>query len=167
MTKEITIKKKYVKYGLWLLLALMIVVGLEFLPDPEAQSSDAATAAKEGMIALFSIDFRRDVAGQLPPCTVFGQEFWPSYLDTVRQEIKEQGWLIRSATGEQKGNPEPYNGLAGKGQIVPVKLSITYRNQSGRSETRESELQVLMIQNENDEWLLDAPVLELPEGGSQ
>ncbi len=163
MTKEITIKKKYLKYGLWLLLALAIYVALEFIPDQE--DADAAVAAQEGVTALFNIDFRRDVAAQLPPCTVFGQEFWPSYLDTIRQEIKEQGWSIRSAKAEQNGRPMLYDGLAGKGQTIPIKLSITYRNQGGQTKTRESEMRVLMIQND-DEWLLDGPAVELPAGGS-
>ena len=163
MTREITIKKKYLKYGLWFLLVIAIIVALEFLPDQE--NADAAVAAQEGMTALFSIDFRRDVAAQLPPSTVFGQKFWSSHLDTIRQEIKEQSWAIHSAKAEQNGRPVLYDGLAGKGQVIPIKLSITYRHQDGQTETRESLMRVLMIQND-DEWLLDGPAVKLPAGGS-
>ena len=164
MAKEFTLNKAHLSHALLLvgLLAAIFVVDAFADRDPRAVTQ----AATEDVTDLFRIDFRRAIAGQLPPCTDVGRDFWTLQLTTVKKTLEASGATLQGVTAEQNGNPEPYQGLAGQGQVVPIRLVVTSRGDGGEIRTSESEVRVLMIKGENGQWLLDglAPDLPSPSG---
>lgn len=158
--KELTLNKKHLKLVGLLIALLLGVLVIDTLADTDARN--AGKTATESVVDLFTIDFRRDIAGQLPPCTETGQAFWTTHLATIEDAVKAQGTTIQSVRAERNGNPEPYSGLGGEGQIVPVRLTITSLDNSGQAETAESEIRVLMIKSPDGQWLLDGLAVDLP-----
>lgn len=158
--KQLTLNKKHLKLAGLLIVLLLGVLAVDTLADTGARK--ASKAATESVSKLFSIDFKRDIAAQLPPCTETGQAFWTMHLATIKDAIKAQGATIQSVKAERNGDPEPYSGIAGKGQIVPVRLTITSLDRNGQSQTSESDVRVLMIKGPDDQWLLDGLAVELP-----
>ena len=159
-TKELTLSKKHLKLAGLLIALLLGVLVIDVFADRDAR--DAANAAEESVVELFSIDFRRDIAGQLPPCTETGRTFWTTHLTTIKDAIEARGATIQSVQAERNGNPEPYSGLGGDGQIVPVRLTITSLDRNSQVETAESEVRILMIKNADGQWLLDGLAIDLP-----
>ena len=157
-TKELTLNKKHLKLAGLLIALLLGVLVIDTLADTDARN--AGKAATESVTELFSIDFRRDIAGQLPPCTETGQTFWTTHLVTIKDAIEAQGATIQSVRAERSGRPEPYSGLGGEGQIVPVRLTVTSLDKHGEAETSESKVRVLMIKGQDDQWLLDGLAVE-------
>jgi hypothetical protein len=135
---------------------------IDVFADKDAR--DAAKTAEESVVELFSIDFRRDIAAQLPPCTETGQEFWTLHLGKIRDAAKTRDATVQSVKAERNGAPEPYRGIGGEGQIVPVTLTIAVQSKDGQIETSESEIQILMIKGQDDEWLLDGLAVDTPSG---
>ena len=159
--KELTLNKKHLKLAGLLIALLLGVLVIDTLADTDARN--AGKTATESMTDLFRIDFRRDIVGQLPPCTETGQEFWTTHLATIKDAIKTQGATIQSVQAERSGDPEPYRGLGGEGQIVPVRLTITSLDKSDQVETAKSDIRVLMIKNQDGQWLLDGLAVDLPK----
>jgi hypothetical protein len=159
--KELTLSKKDLKLAGLLIVLLLGVLVIDTLADTDARN--AGKAATEGATDLFSIDFRRDITGQLPPCTRAGQEFWTTHLATIEDAIKAKGATIQSVQAELDGNPEPYTGLGGEGQIVPVRLTITSLDKSNQVGTAESKVRVLMIKSADGHWLLDGLAVGLAQ----
>jgi hypothetical protein len=160
MTKEFTLNKTHLKHALLLVALLAAVFVVDALADRDARA--ATNAATDSVADLFRIDFRRGIAGQLPPCTETGRDFWTLHLTTIRDTIEASGATIQGVDAERDGSPQPYIGLAGEGQIVPVKLVIRSRNEGGEIETSESHVRVLMIKGGNGDWLLDSLAPDLP-----
>lgn len=160
MAKEFTLKKTHLKHALLLVALLAAVFVVDVFADRDARAATAA--ATESVSELFRIDFRRGIAGQLPPCTETGRDFWTLHLTTVKETVESRGATIQGIGAVRNGNPQPYGGLAGQGQIVPVKLVIRSRNDGGEIETSESRVRVLMIKGDSGEWLLDGLVPDLP-----
>ena len=160
MAREITLNKKHLKYAGLLIALLLCVVAIDVFADQNAR--EASKAATESVTELFSVDLRRDVAGQLPPCTETGRAFWAMHLASIKDAAKARDVTVLSVKAERNGSPEPYKGIGGEGQIVPVKLTITSQGTGGRAETSESRVRVLMIKGEGDEWLLDGLAVQLP-----
>ncbi len=158
--KELNLNKKHLKLAGLLIVLLLGVLAVDTLADTGARR--AGKAATESVSKLFSIDFKRDIAAQLPPCTETGQAFWTMHLTTIKDAIKAQGATIQSVKAERSGDPEPYSGIGGEGQIVPIRLTITSLDKNGRAETAESDIRVLMIQGPDNQWLLDGLAVELP-----
>ena len=159
-TKELTLNVKHLKLAGLLITLLLGVLAIDTLSNTDARV--ASKAATESTTELFRIDFTRDIAGQLPPCTEAGQQFWTTHLATIGSAVQAKGATIRSVQAERAGNPEPYNGLGGEGQIVPVRLTITSLNKGDQVETAESEIRVLMIKGADGQWLLDGLAVDLP-----
>jgi hypothetical protein len=159
-TKELTLNKKHLKLAGLLLALLLGVLVIDTLAATDARN--AGKTATESVTELFSIDFRRDIAGQLPPYTETGRTFWTTHLATIEDTIKAQGATVQSVQAERSGNPEPYSGLGGEGQIVPVRLTITSLDKDDQVKTAESEIRVLMIKSADDQWLLDGLAVDLP-----
>ena len=160
MQKEVTINKKHLKYAGLLIALLLCVVVIDVFADQDAR--EASKAGTESLTELFSIDLRRDIARQLPPCTETGRQFWTMHLASIQDAAKAKDVTILSVEAERNGNPEPYEGIGGEGQIVPVKLTITSQVKGGQTETSTSYVRALMIKGEGDEWLLDGLAVELP-----
>jgi hypothetical protein len=160
VTRELTLNKKHLKLAGLLLALLLGVLVIDTLADTDARNADKT--ATENVADLFAIDFRRDIAGQLPPCTETGQAFWTTHLATIRDAIKAQGATIQSVQAERSGQPEPYRGIGGDGQIVPVRLTITSLDKGDQVKTAESEIRVLMIKSTDGQWLLDGLAVDLP-----
>jgi len=158
--QEIQLSKKHIKYVLLLAALLLGVLVIDVLADRDAR--DAAKAAEESIVDLFSIDFRRDIAAQLPPCTETGREFWTLHLGTIRDAAKAKGATVQSVKAERNGDPEPYSGIGGAGQTVPVKLAITVQSKDGQVETSKSEIRILMVKGWDGEWLLDGLAVDTP-----
>jgi len=158
--QEIQLSKKHIKYVLLLGALLLGVLVIDVFADKDAR--DAAKTAEESVVELFSIDFRRDIAAQLPPCTETGREFWTLHLGTIQDTAKANGAAVQSIKAERNGSPEPYSGIGGEGQIVPVTLTIAVQDKDGRIETSESEIQILMIKGQDGEWLLDGLAVDTP-----
>jgi hypothetical protein len=158
--KELTLNKKHMRLAGLLIALLLGVLVIDILADTDARN--AGKAATESATELFSIDFKRDIAGQLPPCTETGQAFWTTHLATIKDSIKAQGATIQSVQAEQSGDPEPYSGLGSEGQIVPVRLTITSLDKSNQVGTAASQVRVLMIKNPDGQWLLDGLAVDLP-----
>ena len=158
--KELTLNKRHLKLAGLLIALLLGVLVIDTLADTEARN--AGKAATQSVTKLFSIDFRRDIASQLPPCTETGQEFWTTHLATIKDAIHAQGATIQSVRAEKSGIPEPYNGLGGEGQIVPARLTITSLDKSGQVDAAESTVRVLMIKGQDGQWLLDGLAVDLP-----
>jgi len=158
--KELTLSKKHLKLAGLLIALLLGVLVIDTLADTDARN--AGKAATESVTDLFRIDFRRDIASQLPPCTETGQAFWQTHLATIEDAIEAQGMTIQSVQAERNGQPEPYSGLGGEGQIVPVRLTITSLDKEGQVETAESEIRILMIKGTDGQWLLDGLAVDLP-----
>ena len=158
--KELALNKKHLKLAGLLIALFLGVLVIDTLADTDARN--AGKAATESVTDLFSIDFKRDIAGQLPPCTQTGRTFWTMHLTTIKDAIKTQGAAIQSVKAERNGPPEPYSGLGGEGQIVPVRLTITSLDSSGQVKTAESEVRVLMIKGQDRQWLLDGLAVDLP-----
>jgi hypothetical protein len=158
--KELTLNKKHLKLAGLLIALLLGVLVIDTLADTDARN--AGKIATESVTDLFRIDFRRDIASQLPPCTKTGQKFWTTHLTTIKDAIKAKGATIQSVQAERNGNPEPYSGLGGEGQIVPVRLTIASLDKSGQVETAKSEIRVLMIKSTDGQWLLDGLAVEQP-----
>ena len=156
--QEIQLSKKHIRYVLLLGALLLGVLVIDVFADKDAR--DAAKAAEESMVELFSIDFRRDIAAQLPPCTETGREFWTLHLGTIRDAAKARGAAVQSVKAERNGDPEPYSGIGGEGQIVPVKLTIAVQSKDGQIETSKSETRILMLKDQDGEWLLDGLAVE-------
>ena len=159
-TRELTLNKKHLKLAGLLIALLLGVLVIDTLADTDARN--AGKTATESVTDLFRIDFRRDIASQLPPCTETGQAFWTTHLATIEDAIEAQGATIQSVQAERNGNPEPYSGLGGEGQIVPVRLTITSLDKSGQVETAESEIRILIIKSADGQWLLDGLAVDLP-----
>jgi hypothetical protein len=158
--QEIQLSKKHIKYALLLGALLLCVLVIDVFADRDAR--DAAKTAEERAVELFSIDFRRDVSVQLPPCTETGRAFWTLHLETIRDAAKAREAIVRSVKAERSGEPEPYGGIGGEGQIVPVRLAITVQDKDGQVETSESEIRILMIKDQDGEWLLDGLIADTP-----
>jgi hypothetical protein len=158
--QEIQLSKKHIKYVLLLAALLLGVLVIDVFADKDAR--DAAKTAEESMVELFSIDFGRDIAAQLPPCTETGREFWTPHLGTIRGAAKARGAIVQSIRAGRNGDPEPYSGIGGDGQIVPVELTITVQSESGQTETSESEIRILMLKGRDGEWLLDGLAVDTP-----
>jgi hypothetical protein len=158
--QEIRLSKKHIKYVLLLAALLLGVLAIDVFADKDAH--DAAKAAEEGVVELFSIDFRRDIAAQLPLCTETGREFWTLHLGTIQDAFKAKGATVQSVRAERNGNPEPYSGIGGEGQIVPLKLTIAVQSMGGQIETSESKVRILMLKGQDGEWLLDGLAVDLP-----
>lgn len=158
MIKEMKINKKYVRYAVLLLVLLACVLVADAITDADARNS--GKVAPESVAELFSIDFRRPIADQLPPCTEIGREFWTMHLTTIQSAAQSQDITIQSVKAVRDGEPEAYSGLAGQGQIVPINLTIVSQDKSGKSETTSSRFRVLMIKGEKGEWLLDGLVVD-------
>ena len=158
--QEIQLSKKHIKYVLLLGALLLGVMVIDVIADKDARN--AAKTAEESMVELFSIDFRRDIAAQLPPCTETGREFWTLHLGTIRGAAKARGAIVQSIRAGRNGDPEPYSGIGGDGQIVPVELTITVQSKSGQTETSESEIRILMLKGQDGEWLLDGLAVDTP-----
>jgi hypothetical protein len=159
--QEIQLSKKHIKYVLLLAALLLGVLVIDVFADKDAR--DAAKTAEESLVELFSIDFRRDIAAQLPPCTETGREFWMLHLGTIQDAFKARGATVQGVRAERNGAPEPYTGIGGEGQIgqiVPVKLTIAVQSKDGQIETSESEIRILMIKGQDGEWLLDGLAVE-------
>lgn len=158
--KELNINKKYLKYAGLLVVLLLCVIVVDHLVDKD--SKDAGQAAENGIAGLFDIDFRQDIAGQLPPCTETGKEFWTLHLATIANATRTNGRTVQNARAVVNGKPESYQGMGGEGQIVPVQITITTQDKNGNAETATSAVRVLMIKGENGQWLLDGLAVELP-----
>ena len=158
--QEIQLSKKHIKYVLLLGALLLVVLVIDVFADKDAR--DAAKTAEESVVELFSIDFRRDIAAQLPPCTETGREFWTLHLGTIRDAAKARDAAVQSVKAERNGDPEPYSGIGGEGQIVPVTLTIAVQGKDGQIETSESEIRILMIKGQDGEWLLDGLAVDTP-----
>ena len=158
--KELTLNKKHLKLAGLLIALLLGVLVIDTLADTDTRN--AGKRATESVTDLFHIDFRRNIAEQLPPCTESGQAFWTTHLATIKDAIEAQGMTIQSVQAERSGKPEPYNGLGGEGQIVPVRLMITSLDKSGQAETAESEIRVLVIKGADGQWLLDGLAVDRP-----
>ena len=160
MPKELNLNKRTLK-----LLAMLIVLFLAVLAVDAIGKADAKKAgqtAEDSVAALFSIDFRRPIAAQLPPCTETGQAFWTMTLARVAELAHARDAEVQGVRVDVDGKAEPYSGLGGEGQIVPVKLVITTLDRRGQTETAVSEVRILMIKGKDDLWLLDALVPDLP-----
>lgn len=155
-TRELTLNKKHLKLAGLLIALLLGVLVIDALADTEARN--VGKAAAESVADLFTIDFRHDIAGQLPPCTETGRAFWTTHLAA----LEPQGATIHSVHAERNGPPEPYDGLGGTGQIVPLRLTITSLDQEGETKTAESQVRVVMIQDQDGRWLLDGLAVDLP-----
>jgi hypothetical protein len=156
--KELILSKKHLKLAGLLIALLLGVLVIDTLADTDARN--AGRAATESVTDLFRIDFRRDIADQLPPCTETGQTFWTTHLATIKDAIKAQGATIQSIQAERSRTPEPYSGLGGEGQIVPVRLTVTSLDKRGKAEASESRVRVLMIKGQDGQWLLDGLAVE-------
>jgi hypothetical protein len=157
--KELTLSKRHLKLAGLLIALLLGVLVIDTLADTDART--AGKAATESVTDLFSIDFRRDIAGQLPPCTDTGRTFWTTHLAAIGDAIEAKGATIQSVMAERSGTPEPYSGLGGEGQIVPVWLTIASLDKRGKAEMAQSEVRVLMIKGQDDQWLLDGLSVEV------
>ena len=160
VTRELTLNKKHLKLAGLLIALLLGVLVIDALADTDARN--AGKKATESVTDLFRIDFRRNIAGQLPPCTESGQAFWTTHLATIKDAIEAQGMTIQSIQAERNGQAEPYSGLGGDGQIVPVRLTITSLDKESQVETAESEIRILMIKGTDGQWLLDGLAVDLP-----
>ncbi|MBN1581447.1 MAG: hypothetical protein JXA89_12160 [Anaerolineae bacterium] len=156
--KELNINKKHLKYVGLLVALLLCVIVVDALAGKDAR--DAGKTAEDSVVNLFDIDLTQDVAGQLPPCTQTGREFWTLHLTTIRDAARAKGLTIQNANAVVDGKPEPYLGIGGEGQIVPVQITITTQDEQGRAETATSTVRVLMIKGENGQWLLDGLAIE-------
>jgi hypothetical protein len=159
-TKELTLSKKHLKLAGLLIALLLGVLVIDTLADTDARN--ASKRATESVTELFSIDFRRDIAVQLPPCTETGQVFWTTHLAAIGDAIEAKGATIQSVQAERSGTSEPYSGLGGEGQIVPVRLTITSLDKRGKAEISESKVRALMIKGQDGQWLLDGLAVETP-----
>ena len=160
MPKELNLNKRTLK-----LLAMLIVLFLGVLTVDAISKADGRKAGQEAVdnvSALFKVDFRRPLAAQLPPCTETGQAFWTAHLGTIKDVVEAQGATIQSVRAERSGQPEPYNGIGGEGQIVPLRLTLTTLDKAGQPQTSTSEVRVLMIQGTDGQWLLDGLAVDLP-----
>jgi hypothetical protein len=157
--RELTLNKKHLKLAGLLIALLLGVLVVDTLADADARN--AGKAATESVSGLFSIDFGRDIAGQLPPCTDTGRTFWTTHLATIRDTIEAKDATIQSIGAERTGTPEPYIGLGGEGQIVPIRLTITSLGKGDQVETARSDIRVLMIKSADDRWLLDGLAVDL------
>ena len=160
MAKEFTLRSTYLGHTLLLLAMVGTLFAVDRFADRDARAASAA--AKEGVTELFRIDLGRDIARQLPPCTEMGRDFWTLHLMRLKEAAESSGLILQGITAARDGDPQPYTGLAGEGQIVPIKLLIRARNAGGETETSASHFQVLMIQGDDGEWLLDGLVPDLP-----
>jgi hypothetical protein len=156
--KEFTLDRKHLKLAGLLVALLLGVLVIDALAGADARTTAKATT--ESMTRLFGIDFERDIASQLPTCTETGRAFWTTHLTTIRDAIKAKGLTIQRVTAERNGNPDPYSGLGGEGQIVPVHLTITSLDRNGKADTAESDVRVLMIKGHGGQWLLDGLALD-------
>jgi hypothetical protein len=84
------------------------------------------------------------------------------HLASIKDAAQARDVTVLSVKAERNGSPEPYKGIGGEGQIVPVKITITSQGKGGQSEIAESQVRVLMIRAEGDGWLLDGLALEVP-----
>ena len=160
MTKELRISKKSIKY--LALLAVLLAGAVIITSLSKADTKRAGQAAEENVAELFKIDFDRPIDVQLPPCTESGKTFWIATLEQIAGIAQAEQAEITGVQAEVNGKGKEYSGIGGEGQIVPVKLTITTVDKSGETRTDVSEVDVLMIEGENDQWLLDA--LAVPGG---
>jgi hypothetical protein len=154
MTKELRISKKNIKY-----LALLVVLfsGAVIITSlSKADTKKAGQTAEENVAELFRIDFDRPIDVQLPPCTESGKTFWIATLEQIAGIAKSKQAEITGVQAKVNGKTKEYDGIAGEGQIVPVKLTVTTVDKNGETLTEVSEVDVLMIKGETDQWLLDA-----------
>jgi hypothetical protein len=159
-TRVFTLSKKRLKLAGLLIVLLLGVLVVDALADADARH--ASRTATESVTDLFRIDFSRDIAGQLPPCTETGQAFWTTHLAAIRGQIEAQDTILRSVHAERNGRPKPYSGLGGEGQIVPVRLTVTSLDRGDQVKTAESEIRVLMVRSADGQWLLDGMAVDLP-----
>jgi len=157
-TKELS--KRNIKYLVMLVALFAGVVIVTSLSKADAKG--AGQAAEENVAALFKIDFDRPIDAQLPPCTESGKAFWIATLEQIAGIAQAEQAEITSVQAEVNGKAKEYNGIGGEGQIVPVKLTVTTVDKSGETQTEVSEVDVLMTKGENDEWLLDTLVPDVP-----
>ena len=151
-------KGKLVRLGL-LIVALIVLGGLITV---YAQGVQSANKAEESMATVLSVNFQEGWEEDLKPiCTETGWLFWTSQLKVLEQARRATGLTVDDVKAEAVGRGEPYEGVAGKGQIVTLRLKITSHNADGQTFNDESTIRVLMIQD-GDKWLLDGPVPEIP-----
>ncbi len=158
--KELNLSTKNVKRLGMLLVLFLGVVAITAIG--KADGKKAGQTAEESVTALFSIDFKRDIAAQLPPCTESGKAFWTMTLTQVADLARTHDAEIQGVRADVNGKPEPYSGIGGEGQIMPVTLAIITRDRDGQTQTEVSEIRVLMIKGEDGQWLLDSLAPELP-----
>ena len=152
--------KRNVKY---LIMLLVLFAGLVIVTTlGKADAKKAGQAAEENVAALFKIDFSRPIDAQLPPCTESGRAFWTTTLSQIAGIAQAEQAEITGVEAEVNGKAQAYTGIGGEGQIVPVKLTITTVDKDGQTQTDVSEVDVLMIEGENDQWLLDALAPDVP-----
>jgi len=162
MTRELNISKKNIKY--LILLAVLFAGGVIVTSLSKADTKKAGQAAEENVAALFKIDFDRPIDEQLPPCTESGKVFWTGMLEQIADIADSKQAEITGVEAEVNGKAKPYSGIGGEGQIVPVKLTVTTVDKNGETLTDVSKVNVLMIEGENDQWLLDALAPDVPGG---
>jgi hypothetical protein len=154
------LKKRNIKYLFMLLVLFAGIVTITSLSKADAKK--AGQAAEENVAALFKIDFDRPIDAQLPPCTESGKAFWTATLPQIAGIAQAEQAQITGVEAEVSGKAKAYTGISGEGQIVPVKLTITTVDKGGQTQTEVSEVDVLMIKGENDQWLLDALAPDVP-----
>ena len=154
--------KRNIKYLIMLAVLFAGVVIVTSLSKADAKK--AGQAAEENVAALFKIDFDRPIDAQLPPCTESGKVFWTDMLEQTADIAEAEQAEITGVQAEVNGKGKAYSGIGGEGQIVPVKITITTVDKSRETRTDVSEVNVLMIEGENDQWLLDALTPDVPGG---
>jgi len=154
-------RTRYLKLGGLLLILLLGVLLIDVIG--KADGRKAGQAAEESVVDLFRIDFTRPIDGQLPPCTETGKAFWLTHLAAIQTTLAAQEKTIQSVQVKRNGEPEPYKGIGGEGQIVPLQLTLTALDPIGQTETTVSDVRVLMIKGPDNQWLLDGPAIDLPK----